>query len=585
MDIENILLKISYWLILLASKCAPWAGLILGFSVLALFHADKEKKKIQQFLFSVVIITALVGPLAWFFLPNLLNWLAYLNIVMPRWHLFSHIFGFIAGCSTYIFWGRWFQPYLNQLSHKLTRRTALERNRRTDVRDISKHLPGEGKKYDPLKYMEKDPSKGKGVFLGLDERNSPIYVPYEKWLKSHVQIIGTTGIGKGIASALMLSQALRAGESVFVLDPKDDEWAPHVLSAEAERAGVPFYLINLAKEVPQLDLLAGLSTGQLEELFISGFSLAEKGEAADFYRTSDRRAARQTSFLLKEVDDLRSLFLDEGTQSLQEKVPGFFGKLEELSLLTAINAPGGLDLSEVVRNGGCVYIIGSMRHSRLIMAQRMLFIRLLQLAEERDRVIDSPRPICVFLDELKYHISRAALEGLGAARDKGMHLILANQSVADLYDCPADLKPEAVVGAVVENCSIRLAYQLQNPETAKWLAQMSGEILVDDEIRRVDRNSGGAELMHHGRTVRQATRQFVDVNMLRNMPPRTAVLFGVGLPQFTQICPIATTKGYIPVYEAPKNQDLATKANVLEDCQKKTALDRYIDVEDGHADI
>jgi TraM recognition site of TraD and TraG len=151
-----------------------------------------------------------------------------------------------------------------------------------------------------------------------------------------------------------------------------------------------------------------------------------------------------------------------------------------------------------------------------------------------------------------------------------MHLILANQSVADLYDCPADLKTEAVVGAVVENCSIRLTYQLQNPETAKWLALMSGEILVDDEIRRVDRNSRGAELMHHGRTVRQASRQFVDVNMLRNLPARTAVLFGVGLPQFIQICPITTSKGYIPVYETPNGHSI--DSNMPENCQKKLHL-------------
>ncbi|WP_223954527.1 hypothetical protein, partial [Aeromonas caviae] len=35
----------------------------------------------------------------------------------------------------------------------------------------------------------------------------PVYVPYDQWRKSHVQVIGTTGAGKGVASAVLLSQA------------------------------------------------------------------------------------------------------------------------------------------------------------------------------------------------------------------------------------------------------------------------------------------------------------------------------------------------------------------------------------------
>ncbi|VFS87372.1 Uncharacterised protein [Raoultella planticola] len=86
-----------------------------------------------------------------------------------------------------------------------------------------------------------------------------------------------------------------------------------------------------------------------------------------------------------------------------------------------------------------------MRNSKIITAQRMLLVRLYQLAERRDRVTDVPRPIAIYLSELKYHLSRPALEGLGAARDKGVHIIMDHQSIADLKDCPADLKGDAVV--------------------------------------------------------------------------------------------------------------------------------------------
>lgn len=552
MNLDYYVLLAAEWLVMSANKCAPYAGFVLGVSLAAFFHVPEDKPRAQQFWMGIGATAGTVGPLAWFGLPPALAWLARVDVSMPQWQGIAHAVGTVAGVLSFLVWLRFGQPWVNRLSHKLTRRTALERNRRTDVREIGAHLPEAGQDYDPRRYLEKDPRRGKGLFLGLNEQKRPVYVPYEQWRKSHVQVIGTTGAGKGVASAVLLSQALRAGEAVFVLDPKDDEWAPHVLRAEAERAGVPFYLVDLRRDVPQLDLLAEMLPEQLEELFISGFSLAEKGEAADFYRIGDRKAARNVAALVAEgMRDLHQIALDKRTRSLHDSAAGFLGKLEELALLTAINAPGGLNLADTMRDGGCVYVIGSMRNSRVIMAQRMLFVRLLQLVETRDRVAGPVRPVCVFLDEVKYHLSRPALEGLGAARDKGMHLILAHQSLGDLRDCPADLDAEAVVGAVVENCGLRVAYRVKNPETAEWLAAMSGEILVDDETRRVERNAAGSEVMDHERTVRQATRYLVDVNMLLNLPDRSAVLYGVGLPQFAHICPLQTQKEALTVYEVP----------------------------------
>lgn len=562
MNLDYYVVLAAEWLVTLANVCAPYAGFVLGVALVAYFHVPEDKPRAQQFWLGIGATAGTVGPLAWFGLPPALAWLAHVDVSMPHWQGIAHAVGTVAGAVAFMLWLRFGQPWANRISHKLTRRTALERNRRTDVREIGAHLPEARKDYDPTRYLEKDPRKGKGLFLGLNEQGRPVYVPYEQWRKSHVQVIGTTGSGKGVASAVLLSQALRAGEAVFVLDPKDDEWAPHVLRAEAERAGVPFHLVDLRRDLPQLDLLAEMLPEQLEELFISGFSLAEKGEAADFYRIGDRKAARNISGLVAEgMRDLRQIALDKRTRSLHDSAAGFLGKLEELALLTAVNAAGGLNLADTVRDGGCVYVIGSMRHSRVIMAQRMLFVRLLQLVETRDRVAGPVRPVCVFLDEVKYHLSRPALEGLGAARDKGMHLILAHQSIGDLRDCPADLDPEAVVGAVVENCGLRVAYRVKNPETAEWLAQMSGEILVDDEVRRVERNAAGSEVMDHERTVRQATRYLVDNNMLLNLPDRAAVLYGVGLPQFAHICPIPTQKKALTVHEMAQPEPVEPTAD------------------------
>ncbi|MDH8436620.1 MFS transporter, partial [Klebsiella variicola] len=104
-------------------------------------------------------------------------------------------------------------------------------------------------------------------------------------------------------------------------DPKDDEWAPHVLREACKKAGKKFTLINLNKPNFQLDLLADISHEQLEELFNAGFSLAKKGEASDFYRISDRRAARNTSAIYEKGMTLYDLFNTDFVQSLRQAAP------------------------------------------------------------------------------------------------------------------------------------------------------------------------------------------------------------------------------------------------------------------------
>nr|AKN40739.1 hypothetical protein [Vibrio tasmaniensis] len=157
---------------------------------------------------------------------------------------------------------------------------------------------------------------------------------------------------------------------------------------------------------------------------------------------------------------------------------------------------------------------------------------------------------------MKYHISKAAMEGLGAARDKGIHMLLAHQSVADLRDCPADLNSDAVVGAVVENTKIKLVYKLQDPETAEWVAKMSGTILVDDESRTVELNAALTETVEGRRNIRLAERYFVDTNMLLNLPPFVSYIFtATEVPKPSLISPIKVKKSTLENFEVVRQRE------------------------------
>lgn len=513
-----------------------------------------------------------LAPLATWFLQSIYE-KAIATIPALEWTMIFILT--VAGIIFNLLLRRLVTPELDKIKRKMVKKTGLEREVRTDVRHVKSLLP-ETVHYDPMDYIDLK----KGIFIGLDKDKQPQYIPVKDWQKQHADIIGTTGAGKGVASGILLYQSILAGEGVFILDPKNDEWAPHLYRKACKDAGKPFVLIDLNKQDYQLNLIEGISAEHLEELFVAGFSLAEKGEAADFYRIDDRKAARLAAQFVNENTKatIRDVYNSDYVQSIGETIKAFHGKTEELALLNCINAPDGFSLKQIFDEGGCCYVIGSLRNSKIITTQRMTLVRLFQLAELRDRVTDVIRPIAIFLDELKYHLSKPALEGLGAARDKGIHIIMAHQSIADLRDCPADLNGDAVVGAVVENAKFKLVYKLQDPDTADWVARMSGTILVDDESRKATINGVLAETIDNERMIRQAERYYIDTNMLQNLPDFVSFIFTTKtLPRASLISPIKVKKQPLSIFSiAPEKALAAPKVKKVLDFDENIVIPKAI---------
>ncbi|MDJ6542115.1 type IV secretion system DNA-binding domain-containing protein [Salmonella enterica] len=517
-----------------------FAGLTLPF----IFHLPREERKNAPFWLKSVACVSIFFFISGTLSPLTIQGLSYFfksldnNILfrVPLW-IMTVIFT-VAGLIFHIAVRRLLAGEIDSLRHRMIKKSRLERNTRTDVRKVKELLP-DSTEYNPIDYIDLK----KGVFIGLNKDDQPQYITLKEFRTQHAAIIGTTGSGKGVTATVLLYQAIISGEAVFVEDPKEDEWAPHVLREACKKAGKKFTLINLNKLNYQLDLLADISHEQLEELFNSGFSLAKKGEASDFYRIKDRRAARNTAVIHEKGMTLRDLFNTDFVQALREDVPAFCGELEEIALVNSINAKNGFSLKEVFDEGGCCYIIGSTRNQKIISAQRMILTRLIQIAEIRDRINSTPRTVAIFLDELKYHLSRPAMEGLGTARDKGVHIFMAFQAIDDLRDCPSDLNGDSVIGAVVENAKFKLIYKIQNPETAEWAAKMTGSILVDDEMRKVRTDLSLTEKVDTDRMIRQAESYYVDSNMFLNLPEKIGFVFtSTELPRSTKMFQVKVKK-------------------------------------------
>ncbi|EIS8441404.1 type IV secretion system DNA-binding domain-containing protein [Salmonella enterica] len=519
-------------------------SLLAGLTLPFIFHLPREERKNAPFWLKSVACVSIFFFISGTLSPLTIQGLSYFfksldnNILfrVPLW-IMSITFT-AAGLIFHIAARRLLAGEIDNLRHRMIKKSKLERNTRTDVRKVKELLPN-STEYNPLDYIDLK----KGVFIGLNKDDQPQYITLKEFRTQHAAIIGTTGSGKGVTATVLLYQAILSGEAVFVEDPKDDEWAPHVLREACKKAGKKFTLINLNKLNYQLDLLADISHEQLEELFNAGFSLAKKGEASDFYRIKDRRAARNTAAIYEKGMTLRDLFNTDFVQSLREDVPAFCGELEEIALVNSINAKNGFSLKEVFDEGGCCYIIGSTRNQKIISAQRMILTRLIQIAETRDRINSTPRTVAIFLDELKYHLSRPAMEGLGTARDKGVHIFMAFQATDDLRDCPSDLNGDSVTGAVIENAKFKLIYKIQNPETAEWAAKMTGSILVDDEMRKVRTDLSLTEKVDTDRMIRQAESYYIDSNMFLNLPEKVGFVFtSTELPRATKMFQVQVKK-------------------------------------------
>lgn len=519
-------------------------SLLAGLTLPFIFHLPREERKNAPFWLKSVACVSIFFFISGTLSPLTIQGLSYFfksldnNILfrVPLW-IMSITFT-AAGLIFHIAARRLLAGEIDNLRHRMIKKSKLERNTRTDVRKVKELLP-DSTEYNPLDYIDLK----KGVFIGLNKDDQPQYITLKEFRTQHAAIIGTTGSGKGVTATVLLYQAILSGEAVFVEDPKDDEWAPHVLREACKKAGKKFTLINLNKLNYQLDLLADISHEQLEEFFNAGFSLAKKGEASDFYRIKDRRAARNTAAIYEKGMTLRDLFNTDFVQSLREDVPAFCGELEEIALVNSINAKNGFSLKEVFDEGGCCYIIGSTRNQKIISAQRMILTRLIQIAETRDRINSTPRTVAIFLDELKYHLSRPAMEGLGTARDKGVHIFMAFQATDDLRDCPSDLNGDSVIGAVIENAKFKLIYKIQNPETAEWAAKMTGSILVDDEMRKVRTDLSLTEKVDTDRMIRQAESYYIDSNMFLNLPEKVGFVFtSTELPRATKMFQVQVKK-------------------------------------------
>ncbi|MDE0308503.1 MAG: TraM recognition domain-containing protein [Acidiferrobacterales bacterium] len=435
--------------------------------------------------------------------------------------------GLVIGVILAYIAGRKFEPWLLGYLDRRVRRAGRCESL-TDIREV-RHGFSDLADVDFSAQFDSAVKKD-AMFLGLGLDGEEVTIDRPTWKSSHVQIMGPPGTGKGMLAGITLTQSLKYGDAVFVFDPKRDEWAPSVLHAACERAGVPFRYVDLNEAVAQINPLLSSTSGEVAEMLYAGLELGRKGTEADFYRLDDRKAARlaagqagEDALSLKELAD-RAKSVTDG--SLMTGAKAFFAAIDEVAELPCVQTREGVDLCAPLRGGGCIYIVGSMRNDPIVILQKMLFVRIVQIIE---RMRERTRHCSVFLDEFKYLLSVTAVNSLGAIRDKGCNILLAHQSLGDFGNCGSDLSESAVGSTILDTTPIKWLYRPADQATASWVSDQSGRILVATQRAETARNPELAESLSEVRRIGEVERNLYDVNTVMSMPKGCAVCIGAGI--------------------------------------------------------
>lgn len=446
-------------------------------------------------------------------------------LVVPAltlWVVLESPFRVIASLA--VFWGS------QLVGWKLWAGTSVPERR---ISDVTKCWQANDERvpYDPAKYFD----LRRGIFVGLNEANKPVYVLIRE-ARQHLELMGQTRFGKTVFANLLVIQFLMLDECCVVVDPKRDKFMPGVLWKAAREQGRLFHLIDLQCELPQLNPFAGCTVREREELLIQNLDLVERGDMSDIYFLLDRQAARLVAQL--EVRSLPEL-LQKAAQ-IQEVVEAkrFYAALTELCTLPAVQTVSGANLTEVVGAAGLIYVVGSTDHEPTIRLQKLIFHRITQVIREKGLLANS-RWTAVFLDEFKYVLSPGVLQALGVIADRNCHLLLAHQALGDLKDC-RNLPPSSVESIIKTNSGFKCLFRTSDPDSALWASKVSGTIPSYSELAQ----KTVFRLGESGGSWKEAPAPLFDANDFLTLPRLQGIILGVGVPQKIRV-------HYLPEGERP----------------------------------
>lgn len=404
-------------------------------------------------------------------------------------------------------------------------RSLRFRQSKDELSDIKKeHSKYQQKNFDPQKYY----APSKGLFVGLDEKDKPIYIDHDTWLETNMQIIGPTRYGKGVLAGVLMDQTIERGNALFYIDPKKDRFAPEIMYQAALRNNTPFYYLDLSNDDDPgayAPFTGGNERDALARLFnICGVELTGN-PGTDFYKTQERRELTQqfkSSRTLQGI--LKSLNMEQATKS-----EAILSELAEFKTFAA-SKKNSFSIARALKQGAVVYVRGSLTDSSVKAVTRSFIMELVQetmaLEQQRDN------HVTIVIDEVRFLVSKQLADALSTIVGFRANIVTLYQSIKDLL-APDDItiNGQALLQSINVNSQLKAIYGGADSETAEWIAELSGETVKRvTKFEKTTINEGAGEIWDKGRMIGEQQEALIHSNTVKSLPPRICALFQPSKP-------------------------------------------------------
>jgi type IV secretion system protein VirD4 len=455
----------------------------------------------------------------------------------------------------------------------------------TSISSAKEELFKEQLPFNPLEYIN-----GNKQFFGLElQSQNPFYLPYAD--STHLLYCGATRSAKGVALAHRVTEAIRQGKGVIIIDPKTDDFMPQVILEELERQNRNDDLIIASW--PDNFGYAGFDKNdsyiEFANKLIVALDLSPTGDPkADYYRRNERTVLKQLikiffdskqllnvefeynytsllnfiKYLLSDLENSKNYYQESSKSKpnfdLLERfskryfdpkkfsfldinyddtftIKGIYQTIQELQ---DANIYSYINIDDALYNGKVIYIQADQLDYASLKMLKILQVDIIQKAKKK-------KANCIVIaDEVSFYATHTLSSSLSTIAGFGVHFILALQDLAQLND-------DTIKKPILSNCQTKLFYKSSDLETLEYIEKLSGKELVTQMTKN-----------EYTLTMRQTQEEYLSITRLRALKrDRVAVLIAESLN-----CPVIIQTWHIEVaqkfnwqpYQVAKQQVVVT---------------------------
>lgn len=484
-------------------------------------------------VYGVVALLLLLPALYFCYDISLSNRITDHDEIFKRWfsksirsHIWILVAGYLGGLCLRFYYYRFIHPWISSTLRDFRNRQVSESE--SDIRlEREKYNP---KDFNPSKFYK---AGFKQIFIGLDSDNDPVYVPASTWLETNMMVTGPTRYGKGVVMGCLMDQAIRRGDQLIYIDPKNDRFAPKIMQQTCMELGRPFYYVSLSDNTfGYWSPFEGGARRDAYSRLISIFGMTENSGDADFYKAMEKKVFNR---LIKmddpfDIDHIyrKVKYHNEHCPNPEDRLLKIEAQLENWRQIRSLNPPKGIQgfsLEKAMLEGAVVYLQGSLNDEVIKTATKAFILEVIQEAAR----LDSRRKhhLTFVIDEVRFLVSKVLADALATIVGFRVNIVTACQSINDLKT-PDDinLDGEATYRSISTNSQLKLVYGGADVDTAEWVAKLSGMIIKEvTSMERVEVQTAGAESWERGRTVKPMQEALIHENVALTLPPRVCAVF------------------------------------------------------------